>query len=128
MVYNQLLEPATLFVDIMDIHSEQNGKVTVIELLGELDSVTAPQAQDHILSLVKHDSRILLDMSQVSYMSSAGLRILLMLYREIRDKVGKIVVSGLNDEVRDVMAITGFLDFFHTVDTREEGMKVLLAS
>lgn len=128
MVYNQLLEAATLFIDIMDIHSEQDGKVTIIELFGELDSVTAPEAQDHVLSLVKQDSRILLDMSQVSYMSSAGLRILLMLYREIRDKVGKIVVAGLNDEVRDVMAITGFLDFFYTVDTREEGMQVLLAS
>ncbi|RMG72001.1 MAG: anti-sigma factor antagonist [Chloroflexi bacterium] len=112
----------------MDIHSEENGKVTVIELFGELDSITAPQAQDHILSLVKQDSRILLDMSQVSYMSSAGLRILLVLYREIQNKVGKIVVCGLNDEVRDVMAITGFLDFFHTVDNREDGLKQLMAS
>ncbi|GAB4323801.1 MAG: anti-sigma factor antagonist [Phototrophicales bacterium] len=128
MIYNQLLKSATLFVDIMDIHSEENGKVTVIELFGELDSITAPQAQDHILSLVKQDSRILLDMSQVSYMSSAGLRILLVLYREIQNKVGKIVVCGLNDEVRDVMAITGFLDFFHTVDNREDGLKQLMAS
>lgn len=110
---------------MLDVNIQKINGITVVEMLGELDSVSAPKVQDQILNLAGKESRILLDMSQVTYMSSAGLRILLMLYRSITDNVGKIVLAGLNEEVREVMAITGFLDFFHTVSSRTEAMQVL---
>jgi anti-sigma B factor antagonist len=77
------------------------------------------------MPLVKRECKILLDMSSVIYMSSAGLRTLLLLYRQIRDNVGEVIISGLGDEVRDVMALTGFLDFFQTAENRSDGLRLL---
>jgi len=109
----------------MDINVEKIGQITVIEMFGELDSNTAPGIQQQIMPLVEKNSKILLDMSHVTYMSSAGLRTLLLLYRRIRDNIGHIVIAGLSDEVRDVMAITGFLDCFATFENRTAGLKAL---
>ena len=109
----------------MDIHVEHSGGITIVEMLGELDSVTAPSVQEQILPLAQKGSRVLLDMSAVAYMSSAGLRMLLLLYRRINDNAGKVVIAGLNDSVRDIMSITGFLDYFVTVQTRHEGLQAL---
>ena len=112
-------------VDIMDINIEQLEEITIIELSGELDSISAPDVQREIMPLLRTESQILLDMSAVSYMSSAGLRVLLLLYRAIDAAVGDIIITGLRPAVQDVMEITGFLEFFRTATSREEGLQAL---
>ena len=107
------------------IHIDHEGPVTIIEMAGELDSLSASDAQDQILPRIERNCKILLEMSGVKYMSSAGLRILLLLYRRIQDNTGDVVIAGLGDEVREVMEITGFLDFFKTVDQRNDGVRLL---
>lgn len=112
-------------VAIMDLCIQRINHITTVEMIGELDSVTAPQAQEQILPLAEKGCKILLDMSNVTYMSSAGLRILLLLYRKISENFGKIVIAGLNDEIRDVMTVTGFIEHFHVVENRAAGIKAL---
>ncbi len=68
---------------------------------------------------------MILDMHDVSYMSSAGLRVLLVMYRTITSKSGKVALIGLSEDIRDTMAMTGFLDFFTYQDTLEEGLEAL---
>jgi anti-sigma B factor antagonist len=109
----------------MEINVKSVGQVTVIEVSGEMDSNTAPQAQERVLPLVGPGAKILLDMSGVEYMSSAGLRVLLSLYRQIARQNGGIVLVGLAEEIKDTMSITGFLNFFTTYDTVDEGLKAL---
>jgi len=109
----------------MDIKVEVINEITVIELNGDLDSNTANTVQDQILAEAHPNSKILLDMSNVHYMSSAGLRLLLLLYRRIREQVGQIAIVGVTDEVKDIMSITGFLDFFSIFDDRNSGMNAL---
>lgn len=99
--------------------------ITVIELNGDLDSNTAHTVQAQILGEARPHSKILLDMSGVRYMSSAGLRLLLLLYRRIREQVGQVAIVGLTEEVRDIMSITGFLDFFSIFENRNAGMNAL---
>ena len=111
--------------EMIDIHVEQINSVIVVELAGELDSYSAPEAQAGILPLIDRGSRVLLDMSRVTYMSSAGIRTLLLLYRTISEKVGKIVMTGLTDEVKEIMSLTGFLDFFSVFESRKEGLTAL---
>ncbi|TVR19061.1 MAG: anti-sigma factor antagonist [Anaerolineaceae bacterium] len=110
---------------MLEVTIEQDRDVTILGLHGELDSQSAPEVREQLLNAVHSDSKIVLDMSNVSYMSSAGLRVLLLLYRRIRENVGQIVVTGLHDEVRDVMAITGFLDFFVTAKSRREAIMAM---
>jgi anti-sigma B factor antagonist len=113
------------YEDMLDINVERVETVTVVELIGSMDSVTASDVEDQVLPLVEASSKILLDMSRVTYLSSAGLRTLLLLYRRIREHVGQIALAGLTEEVRDVMSITGFLDFFSTYEDRHHGLKAL---
>jgi anti-sigma B factor antagonist len=109
----------------MEINVKPVEQVTVIEISGEIDSNTAPQAQERVLPLVQPGVKILLDMSGVEYMSSAGLRMLLSMYRQITRQNGGLVLVGLAEEIKDTMSITGFLNFFTTRDTVDEGLEAL---
>lgn len=109
----------------MQINLKNLEDVKVAELIGDIDSATAPEVQSKILSLVDSGTKILLDMSQVSYMSSAGLRILLSLFRQTTAKNGKLVLVGLSEDLEDTMSVTGFLSFFTTSKTVEEGLAAL---
>jgi anti-sigma B factor antagonist len=64
-------------------------------------------------------------MSGVPYMSSAGLRVLLMVYRRVSGKGGRAVLVGLSEDLKDTMSLTGFLDFFAHKDSLEAGIAEL---
>ncbi len=98
---------------------------TVVELTGDVDANTAPKVQEKVLPLAGPESKILVDMTNVPYMSSAGLRMLLSLYRQTTAKEGKLVLVGLSEDLRDTMSVTGFLDFFVTRDTLDAGLEAL---
>ena len=109
----------------MNINIEAADQVTMIELAGEIDGKTAPEVQQQISAHIRPGSKILLDMSQVNYMSSAGLRMLLSTYRQISGSDGQIVLVGLSEEIEDTMSATGFLTFFSTQATVDAGLAVL---
>ena len=95
----------------MEIEFETVDGITVVTLFGELDSRTAPVVQERLLDLPGPEARVLLEMSGVNYISSAGLRALLMLYRRMANSEGHVALVGLTESIRDVMTVTGFLDF-----------------
>jgi anti-sigma B factor antagonist len=97
----------------------------VVELAGDLDGSTAPEAQLRIVPLAEPGVKIILDMSKVSYMSSAGLRMLLVLYRSIAGSGGKVILVGLSSELEDTMQLTGFLDFFDHYATMDDGIAAI---
>ncbi len=97
----------------MEINTKTVEEVTTVEIQGDIDANTAPKVTETVLPLVQPGSKILMNMSEVPYMSSAGLRSLLSLYRQTTAKDGKIVLVGLTEEILDTMSITGFLDFFY---------------
>jgi anti-sigma B factor antagonist len=103
-----------------NVSTLQNAKVVTI--VGEIDGSTAPQAQGVILAQAEPGARVILDMTGVTYMSSAGLRVLLTAYRTINGKGGKIVLVGLSSDLQDTMSVTGFLDFFTTCGTLDAGL------
>jgi anti-sigma B factor antagonist len=109
----------------MEIRHESNGGATVVAMSGELDGKTAPAAQQQIVPLIPESGRIVLDMHDVGYMSSAGLRMMLLLYRQALAKGSKIALAGLSEDIRDTMSATGFLDFFVVSDTVDEGLTLL---
>jgi anti-sigma B factor antagonist len=102
--------------------------VTIVALEGDIDNSTAAEVRDSLLPLVEPHCKILLDMHGVTYISSVGLRVLLLLYREIVDQQGQIVLSGLPQMIHDTMQITGFLEFFEETPTVEEGIAHLNAA
>ncbi len=109
----------------MNVELEVMDGVTVATLFGELDSRTAPLVQERLLTLPEPDGKALLDMSGVGYISSAGLRALLMLYRQMTANDGRVALVGLTENIKDVMTVTGFLEFFDDYDTLQEGLAAL---
>jgi anti-sigma B factor antagonist len=99
--------------------------VNIVRLTGDLDGNTAPNVQAQIMPLANPNVKMILDMSEVSFMSSAGLRMLLVMYRTITSTSGKVVLVGLSEDIRDTMSLTGFLDFFTYLDTVNDGLKTL---
>jgi anti-sigma B factor antagonist len=107
-------------VQIMNI-----GDVKVLSIHGRVDAVTAQQLQDKALETAHHSPKLLIDLSSVSYMSSAGLRVILLLHREMREHNGRVVLVGLQDRIRDAMEITGFLKHFSVVTDIQAGIEMI---
>lgn len=109
----------------MNINIRTVEQVTVVEIAGDIDGKTAPQVREQISALVQPEVKIILDMTQVDYMSSAGLRVLLATYRQVKSSDGRIVLVGLVEEIKDTMSMTGFLRFFTAHETVEAGLAAL---
>jgi len=109
----------------VEIKIRQDGEVAVAVVSGEIDSKTAGAAQAELLPLIEKSGKTVLDLKQVTFMSSAGLRMLLLLYRQATARDGRVALVGLSDEVRDTMSMTGFLKFFLVADTVEAGKSAL---
>ena len=101
-------------------------EVNVVELIGDLDGSSAPIAQATVLPLVQPGGAMVLDMTRVAYMSSAGLRMLLSIHRTVLASGARIVLVGLSEDIRDTMSATGFLNFFVIEDTLEQGLHEIM--
>jgi anti-anti-sigma factor len=92
-----------------EIGSAQKGDITVVCLDHELDSTTAPDAADHIEAEIKNGhARLVLDLSAVTYLSSAGLRVLLVGRRAAREAQGDLRLAGAQGDVQRVLDMSGF--------------------
>ena len=91
----------------MNIKINDNDERVVLELKGKLDKYTSPALENEILKILPNlQNRMLeIDMSNVTYLSSAGLRVLLTTHKEIN---GKMVVTHVKDEIKEIFKITGF--------------------
>ena len=109
----------------MNVDITTNENTTTIAIEGSIDSKTAGDIQSKIMEKVSETDKVILDLTKVDFVSSAGLRLLLMIYRQIKSKNGKIVLVGVSDEIKDVMAMTGFINFFEFSQTTEEANDLL---
>jgi anti-sigma B factor antagonist len=103
----------------MRLNAQIRGEMTVITFDGSLDSGTAPSVHNDIERLVPETGTTILDFSKMTYMSSAGLRVLLLVHRRAQRSGARIVLTGLIPDVREVMSATGFLDFFEVANGAE---------
>ncbi len=99
--------------------------VMLIELIGDIDGSTAPLVQADILAAAAPDVQMILNMTQVAYLSSTGLRMLLSVYRQVSAQLGQVILVGLAEEIQDTMGITGFLEFFTVAETVEAALTLL---
>ena len=63
--------------------------------------------------------KMILDLSGVSFLSSAGLRVLLMLFRQLKQQDGRLLLVNTPAEIQDIMSMTGFINFFDLYDSME---------
>ena len=91
---------------------EQDGNIVAI-LEGSLDTAVAPDTEKALSPLNDVEGKdIIIDCTDLEYISSAGLRIFLSILQNAQEKDGHVYIRNINDEVRSVFAITGFSNIF----------------
>ena len=93
----------------MTIEQKLNGNELTITLTGRLVTTTAPQLESELKTGLSGVEKLVLDFAGLSYLSSAGLRVLLAA-QKIMNKQGSMVVRSVNETIAEIFDITGFCD------------------
>lgn len=111
----------------MEITEQKKGPVVLLTLKGRLDASTAGRLEEKLLALIDGgEKQFVCNFLQLEYISSAGLRVLLMAAKRLKAANGKIVLLSLKDQIREVFEIAGFAAIFPIFDLEEEAVKSLL--
>jgi len=110
----------------MDITEEKDGSVVVLQPEGRLDSANALAFEKTMLGVLdRGDTSILVDFSKLNYISSAGLRVLLMGAKRAQAAKGKVALCNLAPNIREVFEVAGFLSIFNVHPGRAEAVAAL---
>ena len=106
-------------------HKVENGILNVA-IKGRLDAATAPVAVGEINKMLEgEENRLLFELSDLEYLSSGGLRVILSAAKEIRRRDGKVALAALKQYVYEIFEVSGFTAMLPIKDTVEEGLKEL---
>jgi anti-sigma B factor antagonist len=111
----------------MDIRKRMAGPVAVVSLNGHLDSHSAAEVHATVRELLEPGGQILLDFTKVACLSGDGLRTALVLYRQAQCLDSAVALVGLSPGLRNVLAATGYLDFFVITETVADALDSLAA-
>ena len=107
----------------MDLREDTAGDVLILEVKGRIDSATAPALGERLTALLTGAGRrLVLDLGQLEYISSAGFRVLLLAGKRADAGESRLVLCGVTGKVRQLFDIGGFLDLFSITGSREEGI------
>lgn len=87
--------------------NETNDLITIL-ISGRLDKVSSPQLLEEMKPEVEKGKDIVFDLKDLTYISSAGLRVLLSTTRDVKEKGKKTTITNVNSDVMDIFNITGF--------------------
>ena len=94
---------------MLNIEKKSEGKNLSFALAGRLDTTTAPDLEKEVKENIEGVEKLDFDFSDLAYISSAGLRVLLSA-QKIMNKQGEMVVKNCSDEIKEIFEVTGFSD------------------
>ena len=94
---------------LLDISNKLEGSKLEFKLNGRLDTITAPQLEEEIKDKIEGVNELVFDFSDLSYISSAGLRVLLSAQKTMNQN-GSMVVKNVSDAIQEIFDVTGFSD------------------
>ena len=107
----------------MDFKESQSGEFRVIDLIGKLVNSQHSELQEKLLGMVAMgEKRIVVNCSGLTYISSTGLRILLIVLKKITAAGGELRLAGLRDNIREILMISGFTSIFNIYATLDEAV------
>jgi anti-anti-sigma factor len=108
----------------MEIVTRREGSAAVVSVKGRIDAVTAPEFEKDLSALMTGgDTTLVLSLAGLEYISSAGLRSILTIAKQLKTKNGKLLFAGLQGPVKDVFKISGFGSIFTIFDTEAEALR-----
>ena len=108
----------------MTISVKTTNDVKVLHCEGELDTQTSPDAQNQLKQLIEEGARkILVNFEKLDYISSAGLHVLLTAAKQLKAVDGELRVCGLNEVVKEVFEISGFMTILKVFGSESEAIE-----
>ncbi len=105
----------------MEIMIGQSAGVSTVEPKGRIDSLTAKEFGDRVCALIRSGAnRVVIDLANIAYISSAGFRALLIAGKLAEESNGRLVLCGVVGEVQRLFDISAFSTAFQIYPTREE--------
>jgi stage II sporulation protein AA (anti-sigma F factor antagonist) len=102
----------------MEIHTKKEANATVVTITGRLDAVTAPEYEKAVTVLITAgETKFVVDFDALEYISSAGLRGLLVTAKQLKGKGGQVRCANVKGTVKDVFDISGFGAIFQMDDS-----------
>ena len=95
----------------MQISTEKENSKLTVTVSGRIDTVTAPELEKYALDHMEGITEMALDLANVEYVSSAGLRALLQIHKDM-SKQGKLKLLNINTAVKEIFGMIGFLRIF----------------
>lgn len=109
---------------MLDLQAEHEGDVLVLMPTGRIDGATAKAYEEDLIGRIDHgQSKIVMSCEAVDYISSAGLRVLLMVSRRAGEAAGKLVLCAVREPVLDVFKYSGFAEIIPIHDDRETALE-----
>jgi anti-anti-sigma factor len=109
----------------MEVTEERAGSTTTLRIAGRVDSSVSKLLEQKILDVVSRDNRIVVDLRDMNYVSSAGLRSFVILAKHAGSKNQTIALCGMHEEITEIFEISGLLKLFSIYDTVEAAVAAL---
>jgi len=107
----------------MDLHETEVASVAVLAVHGRLDTISSPTLEQRLRDMAANGrTQIVLDLERVGYISSAGLRVLVVTCKLLADQAGWMVLTGLSSENRRLFDLSGFTDLFTIAADRAQAV------
>jgi anti-anti-sigma factor len=95
---------------------------------GRLDTATSPRLESELVGLIERGAhRVLFDCSRLTYISSAGLKLVVVAAKRMQSANGRLVFCCINRQVSSVFQVTGFVNFLQIRSSVSEGVETLMA-
>jgi anti-anti-sigma factor len=104
---------------------ETAGDVLVVVLEGRLDSSNSKEVEQELMQAIEGRHAVVIDFAGLSYISSAGLRVILLVGKRMRAARGRLALCSLPSTIREVFEISGFLSIFDVHDGRDEAVSAV---
>jgi anti-anti-sigma factor len=109
-------------VEIIDVGKEKNTKI--VALKGRMDAVSAPDFEEKMGEWSDQgETSFIINLGEVDYMSSAGLRSILIVAKNLKQQDGKLIFVNLRDEVSKIFRISGFSSMIPTYESVETALE-----
>lgn len=110
----------------MEITTEQTPEASIVSISGKVDAITAPEMETAMKAVLEAPSgHLILSLSGLDYISSAGLRVILFIAKQLKAEKRELIITGLSGNTKEVFEISGFYSLFKIFETREEAIRAL---
>jgi len=107
----------------LEISEEKARGILILHVKGRLDALSSPKAEKIVFGCINDGHhKLLLDFSQMEYLSSAGMRMLLSTSKKLKSSTGKLVLCAVTPNVMDVLKMSGFDRVLEIAKSQEEAL------